>query len=474
VTERIPRSVLAGVAVLVPLMLAYLAYSRPGYFTSQTYIGGILVLQLVIAAVCFYRRIFLLVVIVSFLLAGVDLPVGFGWTTARWIFLGAGAAVGALLVLKEQNQRFGLFHAIAGLTVLAAFISAAVSRYPSFALLKASSLFLLFVYAATGARLAVAGRENRFFNGLLLGCEIFVAVIAAFHVVGIEAMGNPNSLGAVMGVVGAPILLWGVMLEDKLPVRRRRLILYLICLYLLFLSHSRASIGAAALSFGVLALSLRKYRLLALGLVAVFLLAGVIAIFQPEFFSRKVESLTTDVVYKGGDRERGMLASRTSPWQAAVETIQNHIWFGTGFGTTDMGGDASEHLGRLASSSDINTENGSSYLAVTSWVGMAGVVPFLFLLLALLVKVMRTLAWMFRTRSPLHPAVPLAIVAVAGLLDAGFEDWLFAPGYYLCVFFWSMAFILVDVAPAAPSAAVAFAWRPRVASRSLGGAAPSP
>jgi hypothetical protein len=28
-----------------------------------------------------------------------------------------------------------------------------------------------------------------------------------------------------------------------------------------------------------------------------------------------------------------------------------------------------------------------------------------------------------------------------------FEDWLFAVGYYLCVFFWSCAFALVDLAP---------------------------
>jgi len=31
-------------------------------------------------------------------------------------------------------------------------------------------------------------------------------------------------------------------------------------------------------------------------------------------------------------------------------------------------------------------------------------------------------------------------------VHAGFEDWLFAPGYYLCLFFWSMAFVFVDQA----------------------------
>ena len=43
------------------------------------------------------------------------------------------------------------------------------------------------------------------------------------------------------------------------------------------------------------------------------------------------------------------------------------------------------------------------------------------------------------------PAVPAAAILVAGLIDAGFEDWLFAVGYYLSVFLWVMAFILVDL-----------------------------
>jgi hypothetical protein len=33
------------------------------------------------------------------------------------------------------------------------------------------------------------------------------------------------------------------------------------------------------------------------------------------------------------------------------------------------------------------------------------------------------------------------------MIHAGLEDWMFAPGNYLCVFYWSMAFIFVDQAP---------------------------
>jgi hypothetical protein len=35
-------------------------------------------------------------------------------------------------------------------------------------------------------------------------------------------------------------------------------------------------------------------------------------------------------------------------------------------------------------------------------------------------------------------------VVLAGLVNAAFEDWLFAAGYYLCVLFWGLAFVLDD------------------------------
>jgi hypothetical protein len=41
----------------------------------------------------------------------------------------------------------------------------------------------------------------------------------------------------------------------------------------------------------------------------------------------------------------------------------------------------------------------------------------------------------------------MAMVLMAGLVHAFFEDWLFAVGYHLCVFFWIMAFLLKDLLP---------------------------
>ena len=218
-TERIPKSVLICAVVLAPFVLAYLAYSQPGYFTSQTYLGGLVFLECLVAAIWMYRRVFFPLVVVSFLLAGVDLPVGSVWTAARWVILGIGASVGTVIMLKDRRYHFGVFHVVALFAVLAALVSAAVSHYKEVSLLKALSLFSLLVYAGTGARLAVAGRENRFFQGLLTGCEIFVGAIAAAYLAGTEAMGNPNSLGAVMGVVGAPLLLWGSVVSEERFVR---------------------------------------------------------------------------------------------------------------------------------------------------------------------------------------------------------------------------------------------------------------
>src|SRR3954470_14495476 len=292
--ERVPKNVIIAAAVLAVPALAYFAYSRPWYFTSQTDMAGLIFLEFLLVALWMYRRVFFPAVLTTFLLAGINLPVGRGWTAARWIVLGMGALGGSVLMLKDRRHDFGLFHLVAFFSVLTGLISAAVSLYPNVALLKVSSILLLFLYAATGARIAVFGRENSFFHGLLLGCEIFVGANAIFYAVGIQAMGNPNSLGAVMGVVGAPILLWGVLLGGKPRVFQRKLILYAACLALAFISHARAGIAAAFVSSAILCLVIRRYKLFIQGLTVLAIVLSATALFFPQAIS----SLTTSVVYK--------------------------------------------------------------------------------------------------------------------------------------------------------------------------------
>jgi len=464
--------VVTAAAVLFPLLLVYIAYSRPAYVSSPNFLAQLISLELLVAALWMYRRVFLTLVILAFLFAGTDVPFGGMWTSARWGFLVAGATAGCFIMLKERGGHFGLFHALSVLAILSALVSAAVSRYPGFAFLKAVSLLLLFVYAGTGARFAMAGRENRFLAGLLSGSEIFVGAVAAFYLLGTEVMGNPNSLGAVMSVV-APILLWGMLIDPGPLVYYRRLLIFAVCMYLLFQSHSRAGMAAAFVSCCLLCLALRRYKLFGQGMIILLVMVASAAIFDQSAFSSRVSSFTNSVVYKDTDPSRGIFASRQTPWQAATDSIRKHLWFGSGFGTTDTGQDASAHLSNFTSNSDVTTENGSSYLTITSWVGIVGVAPFLFLLLALAGKILRTVLWMLNTGSPFHPAIPVAMVVVAGLLHAGFEDWMFAPGYYLCVFFWSFAFILVDIAPWAPLPGFNISWRPRLTRQGMGGVASS-
>jgi O-antigen ligase len=472
VGEDNPRLALVVAAILGLPVLVYLTFSHLGYFTQPAFIGGLLILECLLAAVWLYRRVFFPLVLVSFLLAGVDLPVGGGWTIARWVFLGAGALVGSFIMLKDRGHHFGLFHILAAFCVLAATVSAAVSRFPEHALLKAFSLFLLFAYASTGARLSVIGRENRFFTGLVVGCEVFITALGGFYFLGIEMMGNPNSLGAV-ACVSAPILLWGILVEENPSIRRRRWVVYTLCMYLTFHSGARAGMAAAAVSCGLLCFGLRKYRMLVQGVVIILIFVATSAIVNPTGFSDRVSSLTASLVFKGKDPALGVLGSRMSPWQAAIDSIRTHFWFGTGFGTSDNGQDSTEHVGNFASNISATTENGSSFLAITAWVGVGGVLPFFFLVLMLLGKVARTLIWMRKTGNACHPAVPLAMVVVAGLLHACFEDWLFAVGYYLCVFFWSLALVLVDVAPSRPLPEMARSWQPAIPQQRVGSVVPS-
>jgi O-antigen ligase len=217
-------------------------------------------------------------------------------------------------------------------------------------------------------------------------------------------------------------------------------------MYLTYTSHARAGILAALISCALLCVALRKYAMLAQGVAVIVILAATSAIFQPAAFSRTISSITSTVVYKGKDPAQGMLGSRTSPWQDTMDAIRGHLWFGTGFGTSDTGHDPTDNLGRFASSSAVTTEHGSSYLEIVAWVGVVGLLPFALLLAVLLGKALRTALWMYRTADPSHPTVPLAILMIAGLVHAAFEDWLFAPGYYLCLFYWSMAFVFVDQA----------------------------
>jgi O-antigen ligase len=314
--------------------------------------------------------------------------------------------------------------------------------------MKVLSLFLMFLYCSTGLRVATAGREGQFMDGILLGCEINIYWCALVYPVGWAFWNNPNSLGAVTGVVMTPFILWGFMVAETRNEKYRRGIALLICLVLLFFSASRASILAAAVTSIVMCFCLRRLRLLVEGAFLVVLVLALAAVIEPNQFEQFSRNLTTDILYKG-KKEQGVFGSRQSPWQDTIASLKQHPWFGTGFGTSDVGSKGQvakiSLLEGVYTNEGTNREHGNSYLAMAEYLGLLGMIPFtmlLFMVVRMLVQVCR---WMRRTADPRHYAVPLSMILLGGLVHAFFEDWLFAVGYYLCLFFWVCAFLLDDL-----------------------------
>ncbi len=446
-STRLSRLILPAAIATCCLFALYAAAFRPAYFSNADDLDSLLFLQVLLAAIWSYRARFFPLLLVAFLWAGTTLPLNVGWTSGRWFILAAGALVGLVVYFSDQRPRFTTFHLVAFFCVVAALVSAAVSAYSGTAFLKAMSLLLLFVYGSSGARLAVMGREAKFFSSLLAGCEVLVYITAiAYLGFQYEIYGNPNSLGAIMGVAAAPIMLWGILVSERPAARWRRTFAFTLTLLLLFSSYARAGIAAAAVSCILLCVALRRYGMLIWGFGLALLLAALVSATVPPH-QRPSESLTSAFVYKGR-QDDGILASRRSVWDDAVSAIQEHPWFGSGFGTSTTSSEIVQQSRSFESLPQATREHGNSYLAITEWVGFVGGVPFLALVILVVAKVARSLAQMRRTGDVFSPVIPLAGVLAAGLVHAAFEDWLFAVGYYLCVFFWTLAFILVDVLPA--------------------------
>ena len=436
------------------LMLACLLLARPGYLASPSGLGAIIVGEVVLVAVCKYRKAFFPVLIAAFLWAGSGIPYHAAWLQGRWFVLTVGAVAGLAVYMKDRDHHFSTFHLVAFFCILSALVSASVSAYPEEAVLKSLSLALVFIYGAAGGRTSVSAiQPETFLRRLLVGSEVVTYLTAmSYWLFHWEILGNPNSLGAVMGVVVIPLLLWGFLTSQKAAKRSRLGFELVLAMLLLMSSFARAGMAGAAVSCLLVCIALRQYRLVVKGIAAAVVLAIAIVMFVPLPSETPrwdgSEAITSVFLYKG-KQELGVLGSRQGPWNRTWSVIKDHPWFGSGFGTSVTEDD----LTRLALvhthfDSRIGREHGNSYLAITEWVGLLGVVPFYFLIGLIALNVRRVFSWLRQTGDVFSPAVPAAAVVAAGLIHAMFEDWMFAFGYYLCVFFWALAFVLVDLVPA--------------------------
>jgi len=448
-----PRILLIPMALLVVLVFFVELERRPGLFANSKYLGGFLALEVMTACLWRFEKAFLPVTMACFLVAGTGLPLAAESVTLRWLFLGVGAFAGLILWMGSNREKhFGLFHLVALFCIFSALASASASALPLTAFLKVLSLFLLFLYASSGGRVALVGHEASFVRGLVLACEGLIYLGAACTLVlHSEIIGGPNALGAMIGVAALPVMLWAALVAQTRPERQRRYVALALCGVLLYVTVCRAAIVADAMLVIVLTLALRRPQLLLrAGLVAAFFLETM-AIANPSHMVELTNSLAGRLILKsdGPRTHQGIFGSREGPWEETISAIKQHPWFGTGFGTTDLGSTLSEvQYSSISQGQASNIEHGSSYLAIIQYMGLLGIVPFLFLLFLLLRAGGRVYLWMRQTRTPNHYSVALAMIVLAGLVHASFEDWLFAPGSYLCFFFWVMAFLLVELAPA--------------------------
>jgi O-antigen ligase len=457
-------------------LILYLLYTHLQYFGDLSLLGGILLLEVLIICLWKYDQRFFVLLMITFLWAGMPIPLQGSWTAGRWVVLSAGAFFGYIVWIKAPRRPFGLLHLVAFSCVFTAFVSATVSQFVQMASLKAVSLLFLFLYCSAGARAAVIGREDRFFHGLVLGSEIAVYATAICYLgLGKGVLGNPNSLGAVMGIGVFPVLLWAWITSSGPVTRARRLVSLLLCTYLVAFSMARAAMVAVVLVTFVLCFCLRQYRLLLKTVAILLLMTAVTGMFDPRALNSKLGDLTDAVLYKG-HKEEGVLGSRKTPWDKTIASIKEHPFFGTGYGTSPSGEDPGLSFGTIASSMETEREHGSSYMTIAEWVGLVGVMPFVVILAVTVSNLWRVCAWMRRTSDPRHCAIPLAMVVFAGLVHAAFEDWLFAVGYYLCVYFWFFSFLLADLVPENVAVPLpgSVSRSPRPSPASFGSAVPNP
>jgi O-antigen ligase len=448
-TNRIQVIVLAFGAIAA-MALFLLVERSPAMFANPEYLGAILAVQVALVGISRFEQTFFPLLMGTFLWAGTDLPFYSIGMSLRWLFLIVGAVGGFVIWIKRpQAQHFTSFHLVAFFCVISALVSALVSQSPTISLLKVASLFLLFLYASSGARVAVAGREQKFLNVLVLACEVLAYISAVcYFALGFGVFGNPNSLGAIIAIVFMPILVWGAVVAETSGLKQRRFFALALCGALLYFANSRAAILASILVVTLFTLALRRQRLLfKFAFFSVFFLT-IMAVLNPSHVNEVASSFVGRTVFKESGTHTGVFGSRLSPWTETVATFKQHPWFGTGFGTSDLG-QVSAHLteSSVYTTEGTNREHGNSYLALAEYLGLLGSVPFLILILMLIRVVARVFQWMRRTGSPFHPGIPFALVALSGLIHAGFEDWLSAVGSYLCVFFWVSIFILMDLRP---------------------------
>jgi len=417
-------------------LLFYLSVHRP-YLFGESNLLALLALVAAGFIASQYETHFWTLMIAVFFWAGSAFPLAGAMNLFRWVVL----AVGAFLSLGYYARRanwisFNHQHLFGLFAVVAAFASAIVSVSPLMTILKALSLAALFIYASIGARMLWATNPEPFVRKLVQMAEALVYFSAVCYLLSFEAWGNANSLGLIMGCLCWPVLLWRLLLPSTRHEHTRRLVSLFLCGALLVHSLARASIIAASLISVFLLLGTRRYRTLLLGMSLFAAILVSMFLVTPDRFQHASEAF----MYKKGERGN-LMSSRQEPWQRSLTAFREHPWLGSGFGAADNSGG---WRFTYVTQAQLTRERGSSYLTLLETTGILGTLPFALLLFALIREIWRVFLWLRRSGKVNQPAVVAAAIILGGLVNAFFEDWMFAVGYYFCVIFWVLALSLRD------------------------------
>jgi hypothetical protein len=424
------------VAAASILFLLYLSISRP-YLFGESNLLALLVLVIAGFLASQYETHFWTLMIAVFFWAGSGFPLAGSMNIFRWVVLGLGAFLSLGYYAHRANRvPFNYLHLLGLFTVVSAFASALVSVNPLMTVLKTLSLAALFVYGSMGARSLWSRNPAPFVRKLVQMAEVMVYFTAVCYLVSFEVWGNPNSLGLIMGCICWPVLLWQLLLPSTRHEYTRRFIALFVCGALLVFSLSRASMTAASLSSIFLLVGARRYRTLLMGVSLLSAILLNMFLVTPERFQTASEAL----LYKKGERG-SLLDSRGKPWERSLATFREHPWLGLGFGAAD---NSAEWHFSYVTQGQLSRERGSSYLTMLEGTGAVGTFFSGMLILALLREVWRIFSRLRHTGQVNQPAVVAGAIILGGLVNAFFEDWMFAVGFYMSVIFWVLALSLRD------------------------------
>jgi O-antigen ligase len=428
------------------LFLLVLSVKRP-YMFGESNVLALLVLVVAGMIASQYQTHFWTIMIAVFFWAGSAFPLAGAMSLFRWVVLGLGAFLGiAYYARRAHRTPFNHLHLLALFAVFAAFASAMVSVNPLLTVLKALSLAALFIYASVGARVLWSKNPEPFVRKLVLMVEILVYFSTLCYAASFAVWGNSNSLGLIMGCLCWPVLLWRFILPANRQGSPRRFIPLFLCGALLVFSLSRASMVAAFLTSIFLLVGSRRYRTLLMGMSLFAAILLNMFLLTPERFQNASDSF----LYKKGEHGQ-LMDSRQKPWTRSLATFREHPWLGLGFGAADNSTDVGV---TYVTQGHQTRERGSSYLTMLETTGVVGTFFFVLLLLAVIREIWAIFSWLRRTGKVNQPAVVAAAILLAGLMNAFFEDWMFAVGYYMSVIFWVLALSLRDwmACPVSPDA----------------------